>query len=174
MEKEEIDKNIEKLDKNIENLNKKIELQMKKAFYNLIIEKTSSTNPDFDWLVSLYTEIKQGLIKILKKNSTLYKEIDENLDVELFSQMIKNNAFSGKDMIGLVNYTYEKLLQLGSPARDKVYNNRKNEIIEYSMKADASFGGIVGLYLKNTHMSIDELHEDIANIKSNLEKINKK
>ena len=164
----------DKINQNIENLNKKIELEMKKAFYNLIIEKTNSNNPDFDWLVSLYSELKQGLIKILKKDSSLYDEIDENLDVELFSQMIRNNAFNGKDMFNLVNYTYEKLLQLGSPARDKIYTTRKNEIIEYSTKSDASFGGIVGLYLKNTHQSIDELHSDIANIKNNLEKISKK
>ena len=100
---------------------------MKKAFYNLIIEKQTLIILILI-LTSLYTELKQGLIKYLKKNSTLYNEIDENLDVELFSQMIRNNAFNGKDMFNLVNYTYEKLLQLGSPTEIKYILHAKMKL----------------------------------------------
>ena len=35
--------------KNIEKINSEFQKTMKKAFYDLIIEKTSAEKPDFDW-----------------------------------------------------------------------------------------------------------------------------
>ena len=165
---------IDNLNKNVEKLNSQFKIQMKKAFYDLIIEKTSSDNPDFDWLVKLYSEIRDGLVNILKKNSKLRNEMEESFDVDLFSQMIRNNAFSGEDMIKLINYTFDKLLQLGSAARDKVVKERRDEILNLVYSQKNTFGQIVGLYLKNAHLSLDELHLDIANIKKNISNIGKK
>ena len=172
LDKKDLDKT--NLDKNIEKLNKQIETQMKKAFYDLIIEKTACETPDFDWLIKLYSEIREGLISILKQGSDLRKEMEECFDIELFSQMIKNNAFGGEDMIKLINYTFNKLLQLGSPGRDKIYRERQEEILKHMYTDKATFGSIVGIYLKNSHLCLDELHLDIANIKKNLSNLNKK
>ena len=171
MNKTSIEKNKEN---NIKKLNNKIEIQMKKAFYNLLIEKTSSENPDFDWLVKLYSEIRDGLTKILKQGSYLRNEIEESLDVELFNQMIRNNAFKGEDMIKLINYTFEKLLQLGSAARDNKIKERRDEILDVIYKDRGTFGEIVGIYLKNAHLSLEELHFDLANLKKTISNIGKK
>ena len=171
MNKTSIEKNKEN---NIKKLNNKIEIQMKKAFYNLLIEKTSSENPDFDWLVKLYSEIRDGLTKILKQGSYLRNEIEESLDVELFNQMIRNHAFKGEDMIKLINYTFEKLLQLGSAARDNKIKERRDEILDVIYKDRGTFGEIVGIYLKNAHLSLEELHFDLANLKKTISNIGKK
>ena len=39
----------------------------------LIIEKTACETPDIDWLIKLYSEIREGLISILKQGSDLRK-----------------------------------------------------------------------------------------------------
>ena len=54
-----------------------IEKNMKQAFYDLIDQNTNSENPDFDWIVNLYVEIKEKLMHYLKKEN-------ENLESRLF------------------------------------------------------------------------------------------
>ena len=169
-----MDQKTDNHNKNIEKINSEFQKTMKKAFYDLIIEKTSSEKPDFDWLVNLYCEIREGLIKILKKGSPLRNEIEESLDIELFSQMIRNNAFNGEDMYKLTNYTFEKLLQLGSAVRDKEVETKRDEIFTLMQNKEVTFGKIVGLYLKNAHICLDLLHLDLQNLKANLENIKNK
>ena len=47
-------------------MEQQIENAMKKAFYDLIEEKTNQNPPDYDWLVRLYAEIKERLLYYLK------------------------------------------------------------------------------------------------------------
>jgi len=146
---------------NLDGLKNKIITQYKKSFYDLIEEKTCSNTPDYDWLVELYSEIREKLIYFLKKDSPLRKEIEESFDVELFSQMIKNNAFKANDLYNLINYTFEKFLQLGSPARDKNVKKMRDDLFSL-MKDNATFGKIVSNYLKYTHMCLENFYEDMG------------
>lgn len=146
---------------NLDGLKNKIITQYKKSFYDLIEEKTCSDTPDYDWLVELYSEIREKLIYFLKKDSPLRKEIEESFDVELFSQMIKNNAFKANDLFNLINYTFEKFLQLGSPARDKNVKKMRDDLFSL-MKDNATFGKIVSNYLKYTHMCLENFYEDMG------------
>lgn len=146
---------------NLDGLKNKIITQYKKSFYDLIEEKTCSDTPDYDWLVELYSEIREKLIYFLKKDSPLRKEIEESFDVELFSQMIKNNAFKANDLYNLINYTFEKFLQLGSPARDKNVKKMRDDLFSL-MKDNATFGKIVSNYLKYTHMCLENFYEDMG------------
>ena len=146
---------------NLDGLKNKIITQYKKSFYDLIEEKTCSDTPDYDWLVELYSEIREKLIYFLKKDSPLRKEIEESFDVELFSQMIKNNAFKANDLYNLINYTFEKFLQLGSPARDKNVKKMRDALFSL-MKDNATFGKIVSNYLKYTHMCLENFYEDMG------------
>ena len=124
-------------------------------------KKTCSDTPDYDWLVELYSEIREKIIYFLKKDSPLRKEIEESFDVELFSQMIKNNAFKANDLYNLINYTFEKFLQLGSPARDKDVKKMRDDLFSL-MKDNATFGKIVSNYLKYTHMCLENFYDDMG------------
>jgi len=156
--------------KNLDGLKEKIIIQYKKSFYNLIEEKINSDTPDFDWLVSLYVEIKERLVYFLKKESNLRIEIEENLDVELFSQMLRNNAFDGKDLYQLINYTFEKFLQLGSPVRDPDVKKMREELFSL-MGENATFGKIVSLYLKNAHICLETFYDDMGKAPEVLKKL---
>jgi hypothetical protein len=85
---------------------------MKKAFFDLLEQKVGEDPPDFVWITKLYKEIKERLLKLLRQDHPLAKEIDEKLDVELFQQMIENNAFSGNDLYNLICYVFDLCLKL--------------------------------------------------------------
>ena len=77
------------------------------AWFNLLREKTLQNPPDFDWIVSLYRELRFRLTCFLKKDSSPRVKIEQDLDIELFDQMIRNGAFQGPEFIGLVNYIFK-------------------------------------------------------------------
>ena len=56
-------------------------------------------------------------------------EIEELMDVELFEQMIRNNAFGGCEFHKLVCYVFDTCLKLGSPARDDAVKGLKQVLL---------------------------------------------
>ena len=152
------------------NLKSQIEDQFKKAFYDLIKEKTNNDAPDYDWIINLYTEMVQHITVFIKKDSKLYNEIYETLDPVLFGQMIKNNAFNKNDMINLVNNTFSIMLRLNAPARDNTLNETKDMIIK-KIQNTTSVGEILAIYLKHVHMCIEFYHNDFRNAVNTIDKI---
>ena len=100
---------------------------------------------------------------MLKTTSPLRKEIEECMDVELFDQMIRNNAFSGEDFYKLINYVFGLIKKLGSPARDKNVDKKKQEILDVMMNG-GTFADIVPIFIKNANDTIDLIYIDIKNL----------
>jgi len=149
--------------KNIDKLNKQIEDNFKKAFFDLLKQKVAENPPDYDWITKLYTEIQVKLKKLLKPTNPLYKEIEEHMDIQLFDQMIRNNAFNGVDFYNLINYVFELIKKLGSPARDNLANSKKEEILNI-MKNGGKFSDIVPIFIKNANECIDFIYTDIQKL----------
>ncbi len=150
-------------EKQIDSLKKQIQYNFKKAFFDLLKEKVAENPPDYDWITKLYSEIQVKLKKLLKTTSPLRKEIEECMDVELFDQMIRNNAFSGEDFYKLINYVFELIKKLGSPARDKNVDDKKQEILDIMMNG-GTFADIVPIFIKNANDTIDLIYIDIENL----------
>lgn len=140
-------------------IEKQIDHQMRKAFFDIINQNINSDNPDHDWLVRLYMEVKQRLLNILKKGSKLYLQLDEDFDVELFKQMIENKVFNQDSAIKLINNTYYWVHTLQAPIRDEMLIESKNRV--FTSKSDE----IISVFLKEIHLLIDQLYEDIKNLK---------
>ena len=151
----------EKEKKKMERLNKQIKDTYKKAYFDLLEEKTRAEPPDYAWIEKLYGEIRTKLTHFLKKGSRLRVEIEESMDVQIFSQMIRNKAFNGADLYNLINYVFEKCKQLGSPGRDNDVDEKFNELIEL-MKSGAVFAEIVPVFIKNANDCIDWIYEDMS------------
>ena len=151
----------EKEKNKLEHLNKQIKDTYKKAFFDLLEAKTRSEPPDYIWIEKLYEEIRYKLTAILKKGSRLRIEIEESMDLQIFSQMIRNKAFNGADLYNLVNYVFEKCKQLGSPGRDKDVDKKFNELIVL-MKSGAVFAEIVPVFIQNANECIDWMYEDMS------------
>ena len=141
------------------------------AWFNLLREKTLQNPPDFDWIVNLYKELRHRLTCFLKKDSNVRKRVEEDLDVELFDQMIRNGAFQGPEFLALVNYIFKTCLRFGSPGRDKDVQQLKQEIIN-ALNNKAIFAELVPLFFKNANIAIDWIHKDLQEVRQNLEKLN--
>lgn len=159
----------EKEQKKIDRLNKQIEDTYKKAFFDLLEQKTKAEPPDYIWIEKLYEELRNKLTVILKKGSALRVEIEESMDPQIFSQMIRNKAFNGNDLYNLVSYVFEKCKQLGSPGRDKDVDEKFNELIEM-MKNNAVFAEIVPVFIKNANDCIDWIYKDMSDFSKKISK----
>ena len=126
-----------------------------KVFYEIIDETINSKQPDFEWIVSLYTEIKNRLIKFIKKDCKVYKQIDEAFDIELFKQMIENNAFNAESMLKLVNTTFYWITQLQAPIRDEDTEKAKQRVLTSVPEK------MVSTYIKEVNYRLDILEEDM-------------
>tara|TARA_B100001093_G_C26764917_1_gene987429 strand:- start:225 stop:752 length:528 start_codon:yes stop_codon:yes gene_type:complete len=160
------------LKKNIDKLNKQIENNFKKAFFDLLSEKIKQEPPDYEWIEKLYKELRDKLCNILKNNSILRNEIEESMDLILFSQMIRNNAFDGLELYKQIVYIFDKFKQLGSAARDKEVDIKKDEIIEM-MKKNCTFYEIVPVFFKNSYYCLENIYTDLENFSKSLQKYKK-
>ena len=152
-----------------ERLHEQIQDNYKKAFFDLLEQKIAENPPDYDWIVLLYKEIRYKLTFFLKKDSQYRVSIEEGLDIELFDQMLRNNAFKGVEFYNLVNFIFEKCLELGSPGRDNDVKEKREEIFTL-MKNNGTFSQLVPLFIKNANICADWIHEDLKNVKEYLSK----
>ena len=143
--------------------NNEIKETYQKAFFDLLEERVSDKEPAYDWIVKLYSEIKMKLLKILSKNSKLAMEINNTMDLQLFEQMIRNNAFDGNDFYNLINFVFDMCLKLQSPQRDEDTNNKRNEVLD-KMKNGGTYAQIMVKFIKNANICIDFIYEDIINL----------
>ena len=151
-------------------LREQIENTYKEVWSTLLHDKVKENPPDFEWIVRLYKEIKYKLTYFLKQNSPLRNSIEESLDTELFEQMIRNGAFQGPEFYNLVNYIFDTVLKLGSPARDNDVKKLINEILN-ALSNKATFAELVPLFFKNANTAADWVSKDLFDVKGNLEKI---
>jgi len=128
-----------------------------KAFYDIIDETIQSDKPDYDWIVNLYSEIKERLIKYIKKDSKIYKQIDDEFDIVLFKQMITNDAFDNNSLFKLITNTFSWISKLQAPIRDKETEEAKKRILN----ADPS--KMVSTFIKEVNVCINNIDEDIYN-----------
>ena len=155
----------------MERLNQQINDMMHKAFYDLLEQKVADP-PDYEWITRLYKEIRDRLSNILvmlgKKSKYTYTEIQECMDVELFEQMIRNNAFNYEDFYKLIEYVFTKCKQLGSPARDEETDSKLNEIKDFINSGNATFATVVPMFIRNANHCIDNIYDDMKKLKERL------
>lgn len=144
----------------MEEIEKQIEKTMKQAFYDLIDQNCSST-PDYNWLERLYLEMKMMMLKYLKKDTKVYKAIDESFDEVLFSQMIRADVFSMSSMLKLVNNTFYWLKEVGAPARDQSINEAESRVLSSDPKK------MISTFLKEVHICLDVYDSDMRNYLQN-------
>lgn len=146
----------EKLQKQME---EKIEKQVRetyyKAFYDSIDETINSDKPDYEWIVRLYSEVKDRLFRYVKKDSQIYKAIDESFDILLFDQMIRNDVFNQESMVKMINNTFSWIQKLQAPVRDKETNESLRIVFESEPK------NIVSVYLREVYKCLNNLDEDM-------------
>lgn len=139
-----------------------MEVQIRNTFYKAFSDKINDTvnsnTPDYDWIILLYKEIKQRLIKYIKKDSKVYQTIDDAFDIVLFEQMIRNDVFDQKSMLNLINITYYWIYKLQAPIRDQETDQSKKRVL------NSETSTIVSTFIIEVNKCIDNIDEDLKNI----------
>lgn len=149
----------------MENVEKQIKETYYKAFFDKIDETINSKNPDYDWIVKLYNEIKNRLLYYIKKDSNTYKHINNSFDSELFEQMIRNDVFDQVSLFNLVNNTFNNIKSLQAPERDTDLEKAKERVF------NAPNDKKVSTFIKETHILLDTLDDDMKSFFDSIEKI---
>ena len=133
----------------------------KDVFYDLLESRISCDEPDYDWLVYLYNEIKHKMTVLLRPGIPLRIEIEEAMDSDLFEQMLRNNAFESFDLYKLVQFVFAKCRQLQSPARDEATLAKLKEINDMFMDPTSTFAKIIPLFIRNINDCLDTIYDDL-------------
>ena len=150
-------------------LEKQIRDQFYNAYFDLLKEKVEQDPPDYEWIVRLYEEIKLKLTKLFKEDSSTKIEIEERLDVKLFDQMLRNNAYNINDFERLVYYIFELCIKFGSPQRDKTTAEMRDEILN-EIKKNSPFSVLIPIFIKNANTCVDHIYEDLQTTLRNIDK----
>ena len=140
---------------NTDVIEKQIQEQMKKAYFNLIDDTINSEKPDYEWVTSLYKEIRNRLCKTVRKDSKTYNKIIEEFDIELFNQMITNDVYDQNSFLLLVNNTFGWIEKLQAPFRDEFTRESKNRVLSSDPK------NFISTFLKEIHDCLDNIDYDI-------------
>ena len=135
-----------------------IKEQMRKSFFDLIDTTVNSDKPDYDWITNLYTEIRDRLGKYLKNNGKTFKQLQEDFDIELFKQMIVMDVFDLNSMLKLVNNTFNWIIKLQAPARDKETEIAKNNVLASEPNK------MISTFIKEVHICLDNIDEDMEKL----------
>lgn len=145
------------MEKNIDRLNQQLKEQFHAAFYDVIAEAVSSDPPNHEYIVRLYTEVRDRIAAVVKPDGPSYKRIHEQFDVPFFEQLLRTNNFSEESMMGLINTTFGWIAQLQTPRRDSELEAAKQRVIA----AGTTMGDMVPVYIREVHTCMDWVEEEL-------------
>ncbi len=106
-------------------------------------------------MIQAYTDMVERLVRNTRPKTA--ERIRKEFDIPLFTQMVKNNAFDGQSMLGLVNSTFEWIKRLHCPARDKQADEAKARVMQCT-----TMETVVPLFIEEVNKCMDYMDEDMA------------
>ena len=117
-----------------------------------IVDKKCKTDDDVMWLTSLYTEMKNSLKRLTPRRYDLHNELENALDVNLFEQMVRHDALVIGDIYPIVDFVFERLLQLCAPSQDAHVRDLHN-----GLRIETESGVLISMFLTHVHSIIAEI-----------------
>ena len=133
------------------------------AFYDLIKEAVLTENHDY--IVLLYTEIRDRLARLLRKEGRAHRRLQEAFDVPFFEQQLRHRAFDANSMTSLVATTFSWIHNLQMPLRDSATALAKQRVQE----SGTSLAEVVPVYIKEAHGCLDTMEQDQKEFDENRE-----
>lgn len=142
-------------------MEQQIKEQFHKAFYDVV--KDSVRNGNHEHIVQLYAEIADRIAAKVKPTGRTHQRIREDFDVDLFRQMLVNNAFDGQSLLRLVNTTFKWIRDLQMPIRDSATAEAKQRV----MQSGTTMEDVVPVYIKEVHGCLNTLDQDLKEFYEN-------
>ena len=145
------------MEKNIQRLTEQMKEQFHAAFYDVIARAVATEPPNYEYIVRLYTEVRDRIAAVVRPHGPSFKRIHEDFDVEFFDQLLRTNNFSGESMLGLINTTFGWIAQLQTPKRDSELEAAKQRVIA----SGTTIVNMVPAYIREVHTCMDWVEEDL-------------
>jgi hypothetical protein len=122
-----------------------IEEAMEKTYWKMVLEDIQ--NKKFDLLIANFQDIKNMLLEIHEDQDT--KEI---MDENYFKQLLENELFDERAMIGQIDFIFGKMKKYGIPIYDSLIDKTKNGLIKEIQDNGLSPDVIVKTFQKTVPM----------------------
>ena len=106
----------------------KIKTQMRKAYWDLVIEELKNNKSEL--FIKIIIEIKEKLIHIVGKNKDLKNEFREYLDEDFIANKINGGIFDFYELGKILNYITENIKNFQAPIHDKEVNDFNEKMME--------------------------------------------
>ncbi|MCO5561488.1 hypothetical protein L7F22_015109 [Adiantum nelumboides] len=120
----------------------KIQAQIKKtmedAFWNGVLEGLGRDPPDYKRIVGLMEELKMELNSLVPDNWK--QELNECLDVEIFTQVLESGSFDYDYFRKLLDYALGIVLKLGAPVRDEDTKTSRDALMQELSQISSELG----------------------------------
>ena len=150
-------------------MEKQIKEQFHRAFNDLLEESLAGDKPDWDWVVKLYSELRDKLCQLTPNRADLHDEIKDSMDLDIFSQMIRNDVFKPDNVWALVAHVFKLIRERESVGRNKETDTIVKELHDYFISG-ATIATFVPEFLRQAHMRIDLINEDMEKFLATLNK----
>jgi hypothetical protein len=114
---------------------------MEQAYWDIVKEDLSHNK--FDLLITNFLDIKQMLLEIHRDEDTI-----EIMDEKYFIQLLENQLFDDKALIGQIEFIYGKMKKYGIPIYDSLIDKTKKSLIEEVEKTGINSDIIVKTFQK--------------------------
>ena len=115
----------------------------------------------FDWLCSLHREIVIRICNAIPSRHDVHDKIATDMDPIIFRQMLDNNVFGGKEFMTLVEYVYNWIKKLSSPARDKSIIESEAQLMT-NVGRGHTIAQLVPAFILGVHKHLDDLETDLG------------
>jgi len=143
-----------------------IRQQMRQAFFDVLEQKLASEPPDYEWVIKLYVEIRERIGSLTPNRQDFQAELKEQMDSDLFAQMLRNNAYDATQLHNLVHFVFGRIEFLEAPARNASTRALLATLDQELQKPGCKFSTFVPLFIRHAHTKLDEIEQDIRRIQS--------
>lgn len=149
-------------------LEEQIRQQMRQAFFDVLEQKLAHEPPDYEWVIKLYEEIRERIASLTPNRQDFQAELREQMDHELFAQMLRNNAYEPTQLHNLVHFVFGRIEFLEAPARNQSTRAILASLDQELQKPGCKFSTFVPLFLRHAHTKLDEIEQDIRRVQQRI------
>lgn len=116
----------------LETIKNQVKETYEKAFWDNL--RHDIENKTYSSFISILGEIKERIANLTPNRADMHKLLDEYIDIELLSQMLKHNVADDTYFFKLSHYIIERLKELEAPVDNESTKKWQNEIDEIFKK----------------------------------------
>ncbi|RCH99763.1 hypothetical protein CU098_001631 [Rhizopus stolonifer] len=112
-------------------LEKRVRTIAEKAFFDKL-EQDIEHHQSYEALLSLIQDVKMRLLSLVRPHTSMHRQINEAIDLNLIEQQIKQRSF---DMQAMIDYVLQTMSNMCAPVRDSEIQDTKSMSIIDQMKS---------------------------------------